>query len=392
MNHNSNVAYGPFALWKTPLNSECTAFGYNALKECLVSENSAFGFQALCRLKSAKSCTAVGFCALEYVSDQILADDNTALGHRAAMNTVGNANSAIGSGALLFNETGKENTACGGSASCLNIVGSRNTSVGFHAAYGTLEGDDNTIVGCTAQRAVAPVWRVTAIGAGALTDNGSNDLVAVGFNALRCNQTGVANVALGTEALSSTISGSYCTGLGTGALRNSWGSDNTVVGSMGMSRGNGTGGENTGVGSHVLCHCIAARNTATGHKAMFATTVGHHNVANGYMALCRSVTASKNTVVGAGAGGAIVDGEGNVAVGFQSGPLTDLQNTLCLGTGARAMVSGDLALGSPQHPLSLGKLVGGEGDANVAPTPQMYLTIVVNGERYLLPLYKPPVQ
>ena len=189
------------------------------------------------------------------------------------------------------------------------------------------------------------------------------------------------------------VSGGYNTAVGTAALKQCWGGDNTVVGAYGMSKGNSTGSENTGIGSSVLLHCTGSRNTASGHRALSSTTTGNHNVADGYLALSRNVDGSKNTLVGASAGLGIIHGEGNVGMGFQAGPSNDINDSICIGAGAKAFQNGDLALGSMQHPLSVSKFVGEAGDAASTPSaPAIYLSTVINGEKWYIALYKPPVE
>ena len=111
------------------------------------------------------------------------------------------------------------------------------------------------------------------------------------------------------------------------------------------------------------------------------------------MSLSKCTNGSKNTTHGACAGQAIEHGQNNVSLGFSSGPSGDFDDTVCLGTNARANRSGQLAIGSAHNPLVVSKHVGEEGDAQEVPkNPQLYLSIVLNGEEFLMPLYKPIVE
>lgn len=392
LRQNSNVHFGPCTLERTAPNLDCTAFGFECLKNCTIREITGVGCRALHNLTTGENNTAVGCDSLCSGTVQGEFDDNTALGHRSGMCTVSSGNTMVGSSAMLFNETGRENTVSGAFASVNNISGSRNTIAGFFAGYGVLEGEDNTIAGHCAQRATAAVSRVTVTGSGAARDNHSSDTTAYGYHSLHCNQTGEWNVGVGPYTLENVVSGSGSTAIGHSALRNAWGNDNTIVGAFGMSKNTSTGSENTGTGTYVLQQCTGQRNCATGYKSQTSVLMGNNNVSDGYMTLSRCVGGSRNAVVGSMAGTNIVEGHSNVALGFGSGPQTDLQDTICLGTGARATQSGEWALASAQHPVLTCKQVGEGGDASDLPgPPQLYLSVLVNGERYLLPLYKPPV-
>lgn len=390
--HNTNVKCGPHSLAAaTEQTTHCTAVGDEALMNNTAPETTAVGAGALHHAVTAQACTAFGFQALSQVTDKTVADDNTAVGHRAAMSTNAPGNTAVGAGSLAFNESGRENTAAGAHSAALNVSGHANSVFGYDAGYGITDGSDNTVMGHGAQRAVAPVSRVTVYGSGALTDNTVGGVLAVGYHALHSTQTGEHVTAVGCEAMENAVSASHCSAFGAQALRRSWGSDNSIFGSQGMSKGGSTGGENTGIGSHVLVNNISSRNTAAGYKALFSNQMGHHNTAVGYMSLCKCNGGTKNTALGGQSGANIVEGQCNVAFGFQAGPATDLEDTICIGAGARATHSGELCLASAGHPLITSKMVGDNGDAAPAPQPQLYLTVIVNGERYLLPLYKPAI-
>ncbi len=387
---NTNAAYGAYALSQAQVYAECAAFGHEALRNCIAPETTAVGFRAGRSLTTAQNCTAVGYCALMSATERVIADDCTVFGHRAAMDTNAPGNTVTGAWALLFNVTGRENTITGAHAAVLNVGGSRNCVYGYQSAYGVVEGDDNAVYGHAAQRAIATVSRLTLMGSGAGMDNTAPELTAFGYHALHNNQTGHHNVAFGPEALEGLVSGSHNTAHGAQALQHAWGSDNTVTGSQGMSKGTGTGCENSGHGSHVLLNCIGSRNTADGFRTLSSLTTGNQNAAHGHMALARCVTGCRNAAYGANAGSSIVTTDDNTCLGCGAGPAGDFEDTINLGSGAHATQSGEMALGSAQHPLLTGKLVGPNGDASACPAqPQLYFTVLVNGERYLLPLFKP---
>ena len=126
--------------------------------------NTAEGQNALFSLTSGTFNTAVGFLS----------------GHTF---TIGNLNTAIGAGALLLTHA-DENTATGAAALLNSSGGFGNTANGAFALFSDTDGDFNT-----------------AIGDDALFHNtiGGNN-TAVGDAALSQNTTGSGNIALGVEA------------------------------------------------------------------------------------------------------------------------------------------------------------------------------------------------
>jgi hypothetical protein len=92
------------------------------------------------------------------------------------MNTTGNENTAIGSGALLSNTTGDENTAVGRQALNHNSTANSNTANGFRALFSNLDGPNNTAVGAAALEFNVDGSENTAVG------TGSGQNLIAGFN------------------------------------------------------------------------------------------------------------------------------------------------------------------------------------------------------------------
>ncbi len=156
--------------------------------------NTAEGQNALFSLTTGTFNTAVGFLS----------------GHAF---TTGNLNTAIGAGALLLTHA-DENTATGAAALLNSSGGFGNTANGAFALFNDTDGDFNT-----------------ANGDGALFHNTTgNGNTAVGLNALASNSTGGANTAVGSEALLNNTTGSNNTAVGDGALGNSTGFNNVAAG------------------------------------------------------------------------------------------------------------------------------------------------------------------
>jgi hypothetical protein len=116
------------------------------------------------------------------------------------------------------------------------------------------------------------------------------------------NNAGVANTAIGADALFNNTSGFSNTATGANALFS-----------------NTTGPANTATGTQALFHnTISNDNTATGANALFSNTTGNNNTANGESALQNNVTGSNNTADG---NDALQNntGSNNIAVGSQAG-------------------------------------------------------------------------
>jgi uncharacterized coiled-coil protein SlyX len=172
--------------------------------------------------------TAEGCQALKNVNGN--ANANTALGWRALYSAGGASfNVGVGAGALVLDHDGGDaNTAVGTAALLLNSVGMRNTAVGAAAMVyndGDLEGMGSF--------------------------NG-----AVGAFALNANEQGFSNNAMGDSALFKNIDGAANTAVGDLALENNDATgdgdanNNVAVGASALIN-DVNGSENTGVGSNV---------------------------------------------------------------------------------------------------------------------------------------------
>jgi hypothetical protein len=171
--------------------------------------NTAEGQDALFSLTTGTFNTAVGFLS----------------GHAF---TSGNLNTAIGAGALLLTHA-DENTATGAAALLNSSGGFGNTANGALALFSDTDGDFNTATGDSA------LFHNTT--------GGSN--TASGFDALAFNSTGGNNTAIGVDALVSNINGGNNTAIGSEALNHSTGFNNVAVGA-----GAGSGVTNA---NNVIC-------------------------------------------------------------------------------------------------------------------------------------------
>jgi len=158
----------------------------------------------------------------------------------------------------------------------------------------------------------------TALGIDAGLVNISVNLTAMGADAAKANTSGLANVAVGYQALYSVVTASYCTAIGTGALALS----------------------------------TSGTQVAVGYRAMFSATTAQYSTCIGYRAgyapagvLANATTTGNNaTLVGFETGQASATQRNDiVAIGYRS--LVDANNTIALGSNAQALHANSVALG-----------------------------------------------
>jgi hypothetical protein len=277
--------------------------------------------------------TAEGCDALKFVTTGIA---NTALGWRSNYNAFGASfNVGVGAGTLALNRQ-DANTAVGTAALLLNSQGSRNTAVGAAAMV------QNT---------------------GDQTGNGSfND--AFGAFALNNNDTGFSNNAMGDSALFRNIAGAANTAVGDLAMEDSDSNGNgnanfnCAFGAQAL-QGNLNGDSNNAIGvSSLAANVNGLFNQAMGAFALSGNSVGASNIAIGDSALLNNGTGSFNTVVGDQAGQNIGAGTDNIYIGATAG-----------GTGNE---SGSIRIGDPD--FIQGCWIGGIAGVSVSGQP-----VCVNG-------------
>jgi hypothetical protein len=301
-----NVAIGYNALYlNQPIDSlfgiRNTAVGTYALQSNLYGrENTAIGYGALVSNSVGIGNTAVGFSSLFANTS---GSENTALGWKAlSFNNTGYSNTAQGVNALSFNTTGNENTAQGANALSFNTTGNENTAIGFYALTRNTTAGRNTAIGSKA-------LYTQSRNNGGVNWNSNN--VAVGYSALYLNQPtdfngGIANTAVGSEALSGNTSGSFNIALGYTAL---------------VSNSNGTG------------------NIACGVSTLYSNTDGNGNIGVGNLALRRNTNGYQNTAIGSSSLENNVGGYFNVAIGSGSGTYTSIPNaTNTIGIGNNSIL------------------------------------------------------
>jgi hypothetical protein len=195
--------------------------------------NTAEGQNALLSLTTGVNNTAVGWFSLK-------------------SNRRGQLNTAVGAGTLFSTVAASRNTAVGGAALFSDTSGEGNTAVGALALWSNTTGALNTAIGDNALLYNTVGFQNTAVGAWALPNNiTGNANVAIGSLAAHSNFTGGGNTTVGEQALFDNQSGNYNIALGFAAGTRTTGSNNIVIGDIGVAGESNTiriGGDGFGGG------------------------------------------------------------------------------------------------------------------------------------------------
>ena len=209
--------------------------------------NTAEGQNALLSLTTGANNTAVGWFSLKSNRN---GQFNTAVGAATLFSAVGaSRNTAIGGAALFSDTNGDDNTAVGALALWSNTHGSLNTAIGDNALFSNTVGFQNTAVGG---------WAL-------VNNNTGNANVAIGSLAAYSNFTGGGNTAVGEQALFDNQSGNYNIALGFAAGTRTTGSNNIVIGDIGVEGESNTiriGGDGFGGGPQTAAFIAGISGTA----------------------------------------------------------------------------------------------------------------------------------
>jgi hypothetical protein len=323
-----NSSVGDSSLATNSVGSFNTANGNRALIfNTSGSYNSAIGVDALRNNTTASYGTAIGGQALY---DSLTGDRNIAIGWDSGRGiTSGRANTIIGSvtglAADLSNNIiladGDGNIRASHNAVSWSFSGSISAPQGFTGSlFGTASWANNSETASFVLNAISSSY---VSGSSAIityltssTDalingltigkgGGNLDNIAIGNGALVNNVSGNVNIAIGTQALSSSINSSVAGNIAIGyrSLYNNISSNNVAVGFRSLE-----------------ANTIGLRNVAVGVSALITNTSGSNNVAMGLQALLGSTTGNGNTAIGyrAGYGTGVnsnTTGENNIFIG-----------------------------------------------------------------------------
>jgi hypothetical protein len=133
--------------------------------------NTAEGQKALFSLTTATGNVAVGWASLYSDAEGNL---NTAIGTGALLFNTADQNTATGAGALLSNTTGNSNTATGFQSLFSNTEGIQNTASGAFALFNNTQSVGNTAIGWSAGQSITGDGNV-CIGASVNGEAGTNN-------------------------------------------------------------------------------------------------------------------------------------------------------------------------------------------------------------------------
>lgn len=326
------------------------ALEYNSGAHCV-----GIGYQALYSNISGNSNIGIGTTTL---FNNVTGGNNIAIGPNALYSNISGTHNIALSNAALYNNIGLYNIAIGTRSAYHNYNGSNNIGIGLHALYSNVSGHGSTCVGAyalkhatgasntavgrgagfnhsgidsifigkfdinttvyvsspelneeadflTSYGTVTPSNsgnRVISIGNDTLTQNTSDNLIAIGHNALQLNMGGTLNTAVGAYALQNNILGANNVALGYATLRYSVGGNaNTAIGCQVLPNIDYSGANNTGVGYRALYGVTTGfDNTAIGKLAGSGITSGFNNTLIGSNAAASSPTATNEMTLGNG--------------------------------------------------------------------------------------------
>ena len=322
-------------------------------------ENIALGFRAGNDIQANRTLS-IGS------TSKASADDAIAIGTGAQSESYKGL--AIGVGATVA-AGGNDSIAIGSGA---QAAAGRAVVIGLNAGVGNInDGDANVLIGMNAGQNNDGRWN-TAVGSNsgyntkgqrntALGDYSGHDVTGngnIGLGGSAGNSViGETNLAVGASAGGSVV-GSHNTALGrtagvnvTGDLNTATGLDSgsTVLGNDNVAYGRGSGNQIKGSNNSAVGggsgYQVSGNYNATLAYGSGAYVTGNANTAIGFVA-GNKVNGDSNIAIG-GEAGSRVNGSRNVALGLQAGQdLDNVNDATSLGSGAKAAVSGSVALGS----------------------------------------------
>lgn len=231
---------------------------------------------------------------------------NTAFGYQAMQNATTSMHStafgylALKGGALRSAQFDGDNTAFGWKAVTANTSGHRVIGIGYQAGAGNTTANDSVYIGYNSGKG-----------------GNSSDTTCLGFNTCASNSfTGLANTAVGANALANVQGGAFNVAFGGGLFNLTSGSNNIA---LGVNAGNGITGSsgNLWIGN-VAGGNVGDNNVIIGHDAGGGFSGG---------------TPIKNIILGPySASTTAITGSHNLMIGYDLAPLDPtLSNTMVIG-------------------------------------------------------------
>jgi len=182
------------------------------------------------------------------------------------------------------------------------VAANYSMGIGYLAGQ-SMTGDANLAIGANALKTTVSGYNNTAIGKNTLmlANNSAHDNVAIGYNSQSAVTTGSYNLSIGTDSLVLNQTGSSNVGVGMNALRAVTGSDNVGVGGY-AGYYNSTGNYNVFIGASSGTTCLGSDNVVIGRLAGEGT----------------QATWSYSVYIGYGAGAGASAGNYNVGIGKEA--------------------------------------------------------------------------
>lgn len=158
-----------------------------------------------------------------------------------------------------------------------------------------------------------------AVGSNSLSTNTTGfQNTAVGNQSLYRNTTGISNVAVGSQSLYNNTNGFGNVAIGfTSLCDNTTANYNTAIGFSSL-RSNIIGNTNTAIGYNSLFYNNSPGNTAVGAQSLYYNTTGYYNTALGTRSLYSNTSGYYNTALGINSSYSNTTGYYNIAIGYES--------------------------------------------------------------------------
>ncbi len=258
----------------------------------------------------------------------------------------------------------------GGGSSATNIV------LGLGALQSNTTGVRNVAIGYNALTSQTSSGNYNvAIGYQTLALNSSGQgSIAIGDTALKSNTTGTINTAIGTSALNANTTGIYNTAIGYNSLKlNTTFGYNIGIGGFTLENSNG-GTQNIAIGHQSLqTLTTGSNNTGIGYRSGYLMTTGNNNFALGPSSLYNTTTGSTNIGAGTNALFNNITGSNNSAIGSNalfSNSAGDNNTALGIEAGYNLTGSSNVVIG-----YQAGKFITDGTTANTTPNQSIYIGI-----------------
>jgi trimeric autotransporter adhesin len=240
----------------------------------------------------------------------------------------------------------------------LHFRSTNSVGLGLSALKVNNTGNSNTAIGAETLFTLTNGYSNTAIGYKSLRTNGAGyNNSAIGQETLFSNNGGSWNNALGYQALYSNSSGTGNIGIGWQALYNiSTGNQNIALGYQALRAVAGSSiSNNIAIGYSALYSSTTSNLTAVGYQALYSNTSGTGNTAIWYSSLDGVTTGYNNTALGYSTLD-VATGNQNVAIGANAGStLTSGSNNIVIGADK------NLVSTTASNQLNIGNWIYGSG-------------------------------